>query len=80
MRESGSHCLYLWRYEHRRMPCADVRAKRANRVFYADKKYTYRNPDCGQKQGRLEIFMRDRQLRTDDLLIRAQSTIRADGF
>jgi len=29
---------------------------------------------------RLSVFIQDRRLRTDVLFIRAQSTIRADGF
>jgi hypothetical protein len=45
------------------------------------KDHPYQKHGYGKKQDRLGfVFIQDRRLRTDGFIIRAQSTIRADGF
>jgi len=64
-----------------RMARADLRATRANRVFCTDEKHIgTENTVMVNTKTRRGGFIQDRRLRTDVLFIRAQSTIRADGF
>ena len=64
------------------MSRADLRAARANRVFCTEEKRIRAEDTVMDKiKGRLRVvFIQDRRLRTDRFFIRAQSTIRADGF
>jgi hypothetical protein len=59
---------------------AELRAARANRVFRTDKKRIRTENTVLIKDKDGMGFIRDRRLRADVLFIRAQSTIRADGF
>jgi hypothetical protein len=57
----------------------DLRAARANLVFRADKKrIRTKNQVIVNSKCRAGLIQ-DRRLRTDGFIIRAQSTIRADG-
>jgi len=64
------------------MPPANLRAARANRVFRTDEKHIRtENTVMNKSNNDLGLgSIQDRRLRADVLFIRAQSTIRADGF
>jgi hypothetical protein len=62
------------------MPRADLRAARANRVFCTDKKRIRTKNTVMVNTKHSAGGIQDRQLRADVLFIRAQLTIRADGF
>jgi hypothetical protein len=59
-----------------------LRAARANRVFYTDEKHIrVENTVMNKNNDDLGLaFIQDRRSRADARFIRAQSTIRADGF
>jgi hypothetical protein len=61
-------------------PGADLRAARANRVFCTDKKRIRTKNTVMVNTKHSAGGIQDRQLRADVLFIRAQLTIRADGF
>jgi len=57
-----------------------LRAPRANLVFRADEKRIRCENKVTVKAKTVLGVIQDRRLRTDGFIIRAQSTIRADGF
>ena len=66
--------------EYCRIPGADLRATRANRVIRADEKRIRAKNTVRENTKNSAGVMQDRRLRADVLFIRTQSLIRADGF
>jgi len=58
----------------------DLRAARADGVFCTDEKRIRSENTVMVRSKDGEGFLQDRRLHTDGFIVRAQSTIRADGF